>query len=90
MREAHRYDLLSARDVGLVCCVVSKTCVGEVGGTHRVVCEQRVRAKRTRLLDTGLSVWSVKRKQDYIKIITHTHGRTEKYLHVFQKFSRVR
>ena len=59
------------------------------GGKHRGVCEQRVRAKRMRLLDTGLSAQSVKRKQDYVKIITYT-GEQKKYLHVFQKFSRVR
>ena len=51
-------------------------------------CEQRLHAKRMRLLDTGLSARLVKRKQDYVKIITHM-GKQKKYLHVFQKFSRV-
>ena len=55
---------------------------------NRGVCEQRIHTKRMRLLDTGLSVRSIKRKQDYVKIITHTQAKRKIFAH-FQKFSRV-
>ena len=49
------------------------------------VSEQRVYAKRMRLLDTGLSARSVKRKPDYVKIITHTRGNKK----IFTRFSKI-